>query len=188
MITKEREFITHDIRYCESCGESIQKKKYQSWKIYNSRKYCSEPGCYLGKDNKFNPDSVDELPVAHYIGKNSRNGRLMADFNLGVLKAVEKISNDKVKNSEDGNNGKGVICTFKGIPVTPDMVKTANQWLMDNWIGKASQRNPEPEKDDRTEFQKLEELKYTMKELGFGMYELDKYEVVERRVEDVKGD
>ena len=164
--------ITNARRYCESCGELIPKVKLESWKSYNKRKYCNTKCFNVKRGQKLETDTQDGMPISKYIAVNSRNGRLMADFNLGVLNAVNKVSNVQVKNSEDGNNGKGIICTYKGVPVTPDMVKTANQWLMDNWIGKASQRNPEPEKDDRTEEQKMEELKYTMKELGYEMVKI----------------
>lgn len=173
--TVDKPVIVHETKYCTSCGLVMKKPKGLSWNRFMLRKYCGMK-CAKGKQGLAThvqtTDGKDDMPVAHYIGKNSRNGRLMADYNLGLLKVVEKITDAKVKNSEAGNNGKGIICTYKGIPVTPDMVKTANQWLMDNWIGKASQRNPEPEKDDRTEEQKMDELRYTVKELGYEMVKI----------------
>lgn len=171
--------VSHNTRYCQRCGNPIVKQKNRSWTEYSKRKFCGDEcfkGARMTRDgcgviNGMNPDSKDEMPIMHYIGKNSRNGRLMADYNLGILKAVEKVGDAQELSIQDGKINT-VICMYKGIPVSPEMAKGANQWLMDNWIGKASQRLLEPEKDDRTEEQKMEELKYTMKELGYEMVKI----------------
>ena len=136
------------VRFCQTCGMQIPKSKYVSWKNYSKRKYCGKGKlCIKGRANKEGVGK--DLSVSEYIGLGSKNGRLMADFNLGVLKAVEKIDDDKDIESILAAN-KGVICKYKGIAVTADVVKTANQWLMDNWLGKAGQRTDgvkEPEAD-----------------------------------------
>lgn len=171
--------VSHNYRYCQSCGEKIEKRKKVSWPAYSRRKYCNNKECLkaattkggsvIAGDNGFDPSSRDEMPISDYIGVNSKNGRLMADFNLGVLQAVEKVGHD----AELSENARGVICTYKGVPVTGDVVKTANQWLMDNWMGKAGQRNAPPEVDNRTSDEKMRELEYIVKELGFRLVKID---------------
>ena len=156
------------VRFCEKCGGQIPKSKWQSWKQYSTRKLCGRQ-CRHGR-SAVSGNSKD-LAISDYIALNSRNGRLMADFNLGVLKAVEKVGADVPLNIKGLLNK--VICSYKGVPVTGDVVKTANQWLMDNWMGKAGQRNAPPEVDQRNADEKLKELEYVVKELGFKLVRVD---------------
>lgn len=160
------EYDKKKVRFCQICGEQILKSKNQGWKGYSKRKYCGRT-CM-----KENPKALgirkDDISLGEYIANGSKNGRLMADFNLGVLQAVEKIGHD----AELSENARGVICTYKGVPVTGDVVKTANQWLMDNWMGKAGQRNAPPEVDNRTSDEKMRELEYVVKELGYRLVKI----------------
>ncbi len=125
------------------------------------------PGNKFGSKSK---KKKEKLSLAEYIKKGSNNGRLMADWNLDLIKALKWVKDDAEIGSDGG--GKGVICSYKGIPVTAEMAKSANAWLTDNWIGRAGQRVPEPVKDDRTEDQKMEELKFTLKELGYKLVKI----------------
>ncbi len=172
-------YVSHDWRYCHNCGEKIEKRKKQAWTVYSKRKYCSKSECIKsirkGKgsnlaEGKMNPDSKDNMAISDYIGERSRNGRLMADYNIGVLEKVEKIGND-IESVE--GYARGVICTYKGIQVTGNDIKTANQWLMDNWMGKAGQRNAPIEVDNRNESEKLTEMEYILKELGYRMVKIE---------------
>lgn len=162
-------YVSHNIQYCQRCGEKIEKRKNLSWVGYSKRKFCSNPDCYTGRGKIIVDGGRDnDISVSKYIGLQSRNGRLMADFNLGVLKAIEKVKDD------GGDEGKkGIICKYKGVPITADVVKVANQWLMDNWIGKAGQRSVEGERDDRPEVEKLRDLEYTLKEMGYKLEKID---------------
>ena len=40
---------------------------------------------------------------------------------------------------------------YKGMRITPELSNKAGEWLSKNGWGTPSQRNPEPEKDNRTE-------------------------------------
>jgi len=138
-------------RYCTVCGMYIVKKKNASWKAYGERKFCGVRCGNEGKRsvNKINVNGTDKSEISDYIALKSRNGRKMADFNLGILDAVENISDDADLGTIN-RNGKysDVICTYKGVPVTGELVRSANQWLMDNWMGRPGQResmNKEPE-------------------------------------------
>ena len=154
------------VQFCQKCGGQIPKSKWVSWKQYSERKYCGR-SCRNGKP-AVSGNSKD-LAISDYIALNSRNGRLMADFNLGVLKAVEKIGND----IDSAENSRGVICSYKGVPVTGEVVKTANQWLMDNWMGKAGQRNAPADIDLRNASEKLVEMEFILRELGYKMVKID---------------
>ena len=171
------EYEQKKVRFCKKCGEQIPKSKWTSWKQYSTRKYCGRI-CVKGMSNKSGLGK--DLAISEYIALNSRNGRLMADFNLGVLKAVEKIGNDI--DSASGSvepldrrveKSRGIICTYKGVPVTGEVVKTANQWLMDNWMGKAGQRNAPADIDNRNAGEKLVEMEFILRELGYKMVKID---------------
>lgn len=149
-----KDYISQEKRYCEVCGIYIEKKKATSWRRYNERKYCGNKCVGDAKNGKvrLDPNSRDKSDVSDYIELKSKNGRLMADFNLGVLQAVEKIDDGK-KLDVEGGKVNVVICRYKGVPVTGEVVKTANQWLMDNWKGKPGQRSdtvkePEMSRDE----------------------------------------
>jgi hypothetical protein len=132
--------------YCGNCGKYVVKRANTSWHDYNKRKYCGSK-C-LGESKKglsrMNPDDKDQTAVSDYIEMKTANGRLMADFNIGVLQAVNKVKDDKPLDKE----AKGVICSYKGVQVTGDIVNKANEWLMNNWKGKPGQRSGESVKKD----------------------------------------
>lgn len=138
------DYVSREKRYCEVCGIYIIKKKGVSWKNYSKRKYhdqkCTSEAKKVSGD-RMNPNSTDRTDVSDYIELKSKNGRLMADFNLGVLQAVEKVGADKKLSRFDNGKVDSTICTYKGVPVTGEVVKAANQWLMDNWKGKPGQRS-----------------------------------------------
>lgn len=163
----DKSYVPRTQRFCHCCGALIIKKKGESWRKYNERKYCGVPCSKKGMTEGIAPKETD-FSIAEYIASKSRNGRMMADFNLGVLRQVEQIND----NTQFKDNGRGVICIYKGVPVTADVVKTANQWLMDNWIGKAGQRVLDNEGDTRTDAQILTELEYALMELGYKMVKI----------------
>lgn len=163
------EYDKKKVRFCQSCGEQILKSKWQGWGDYAKRKYCGR--LCMQKHPKVKGVRKGDISLGEYIANGSKNGRLMADFNLGVLQAVEKVGNDVPVTGRDANLK--TICWYKGVPVTGDVVKTANQWLMDNWMGKAGQRNAPPEVDNRTGEEKMRELEYIVKELGFKLVKIE---------------
>jgi len=154
------------VQFCQKCGGQIPKSKWVSWKQYSDRKYCGR-SCRNGKP-AVSGNSKD-LAISDYIALNSRNGRLMADFNLGVLKAVEEIDVDKKVDLLGKGGLQGIICSYKGVAVTGEVVRTANQWLMDNWMGKAGQRNAPADIDLRNASEKLVEMEFILRELGYKM-------------------
>ncbi len=104
------------------------------------------------KGNKFSTrefrkvKKVDEdVSLASYINKETEKGKLMADFYLGILRAIK-------------NNRKGDRVTYKGIAIGSELVKTANEWLAVNWIGKPGKRAEEQERDDRPLDEKMKEF------------------------------
>ena len=141
MVTMPDNHIVRTKKYCAVCGKYIIKTSGTSWRSYSSRKFCGSK-C-LGESkrgiSRMDPNSRDETAVSDYIELKTLNGRLMADFNIGVLQAVSKISDDAPLNGKKG----GVICVYKGVQVTGDIVNKANEWLMNNWKGKPGQRSGE---------------------------------------------
>ncbi len=115
------------------------------------------------KDNKFGSISKKnkkKLTLAEYIKRKTDDGKMLTDLYIGILKVVEKSDPDNMP-------------IYKGMKVTAELAHKAVEWLGKNGWGTPSQRIPEPEKDDRTEEQKLAELEYNLKELGYKMIPID---------------
>ena len=154
--------------YCEDCQKLIPKKTNQSWKDYADRKYCNRT-CLHRNQSKIQLNARAELtlpdgtimPLGNYIKKNTESLRDTADFYIGITKHVNRLEADADK-----------VGKYKGLDITIDVLDRANRFLVDNSIGKPSQRIPEPDTDDRTEDQKMEELKYTMRELGYELVKI----------------
>ena len=103
------------------------------------------------KGNKFGSISKknkEKLSLAEYIKKKTNDGKMLTDLFTGVIKTVEDSDTETY------------LCM-----VTAELSNKAVDWLGKNGWGTPSQRIPEPEKDDRTEEQKMAELEYTLKEL-----------------------
>ncbi len=162
---------TRELRYCGVCGDVIPKRTNVSWSLYGKRKYCGDRRCYLHKGSKL-IDKGDQTPMSDYIGKKSRNGRMMADFNLGVLQAIEKIGDDVGKN----DLGRGVICMYKGVPITAEIVKSANQWLIENWVGKPGQRGEEVKEVELSRDELVAQLESSNEALGLVTLTVAEYE------------
>lgn len=147
------------------CEKVIPKLKQESWARYAKRKFCSKE-C-VNKETVRKDDGT--FNMGSYIAEKSRNGRMMADFNLGVLRAVERVKVDK----SVAEGIRGVICSYKGVPVTGDVVKTANNWLMEQWKGRPGQRLPEAEEDNRSFEEKFKAMEYNLKEMGYKLVKID---------------
>ncbi len=85
------------------------------------------------KGNKFGCTSKknsDKASLSDYILRSTNNGKLMADFYIGVLKAIKSNKEDKQM-------------SYNGIPITVELAKSANEWLTNNSLGKPIQRKPD---------------------------------------------
>ena len=78
-------------------------------------------GCASKKDKK-------KASISDYILKKTNNGKLMADFYIGVLKEIN-------------NNTEGKKMVYNGVPITVELAKSANDWLTNNCFGKPSARD-----------------------------------------------
>ncbi len=58
---------------------------------------------------------------------------------------------------------------YKGMKVTVELSSKAVDWLGKNGWGTPSQRIPEPEVDNRSVEEKLKQMEYILKELGYKM-------------------
>ncbi|MCP4989050.1 MAG: hypothetical protein GY928_24230 [Colwellia sp.] len=113
------------------------------------------------KGNKFSTKEFrkekkteEDVSLSSYINNETEQGKLMADFYIGILKTIK-------------NNRKGDKVTYKGIAIGAELVKTANEWLTVNWIGKPGKRAEEQERDDRPMDEKMKELEYQVGRAGY---------------------
>ena len=88
----------------------------------------------------------ESLSLPKYIKKQTWQGKILTDFYIGILKAVDE--------SDEGNPP-----IHRGIKVTAELSTKAVDWLGKNGWGTPSQRKPEPDKPKRT----IEELKARLK-------------------------
>ena len=88
----------------------------------------------------------EDTNLSDYILKCTGNGKLMANFYLGVLKTIK-------------SNKQGEKMSYNGVPVTVELAKSANEWLVANSLGKPSARKAPDEKPKRS----LEELRHRAK-------------------------
>ncbi len=115
------------------------------------------------KDNKFgcgSKKSTVKLSLSKYIKKKTNEGKILTNFYMGILKAVEDSDTDNVP-------------MYKGMKVAAELSNKAVDWLSKNGWGTPSQRIPEPEVDNRSDDEKLHELEYVLKELGYKMVPID---------------
>ncbi len=88
-------------------------------------------GTPFKKGNKFgcgSKKSKEKASLSDYIFRNTNNGKLMADFYIGVLKTIK-------------TNKEGKQMSYNGIPITVELAKSANEWLTNNCFGKPSARD-----------------------------------------------
>lgn len=108
----------------ESNVEGLQTKN-------NGARKSKPRGRPFKKGNKFGSISKKDkkkTTISDYILKKTNNGKLMADFYIGVLKAIN-------------NNTEGKKMVYNGIPITVELAKSANEWLTNNCFGKPSARD-----------------------------------------------
>ena len=117
--------------------------------------------------------STTKRSISDYIAEKTEDGVLMANYNVGVLKAVSRVKDAKDLDVSDMSALKGTICVYKGIPITADVVQKANQWLMENWKGRPGQRATEAEVDTRTFDEKFKAMEYNLKEMGYKLVKID---------------
>lgn len=139
------------IKRCKRCGDDIPKSNTRSWKEYKKRVYCSECG-KAGVRNTPLTNELGELPIGDFIGSNTQNGRLMANYYIGLLKAV----------NDNKNSSKPM---YRGVEIANDMVKAAADWLTVNWIGRAGQRKAPDDKIKRSEAELVERLRFLVKKV-----------------------
>ncbi len=97
----------------------------------NNGKKKKPRGTPFKKGNKFGCGSKkikEKASLSDYIFRNTNNGKLMADFYIGVLKTIK-------------TNKEGKQMSYNGIPITVELAKSANEWLTNNCFGKPSARN-----------------------------------------------
>jgi|TARA_R100000750_G_scaffold62585_1_gene56782 hypothetical protein len=122
--------------------------------------------------------------MSDHIADKTEDGVLMADYNIGILKAVKRVKDKKDLDVSDLTALKGTICVYKGIPITAKDVQDANRFLMENWKGRPGQRVVEPDKDERSFSEKFKAMEFNLKEMGYGIYKLDKKSGEEEILED----
>ncbi len=147
-VTPEKEKVVIN---CKRCGDAIPKRQMASWKQYKAKKYCAE--CIKpGIRNLPLENELGELPIGDFIGSNTQNGRLMANYYIGILKSVDE-------------NKAGSKPVYRGVEIGTEMVKAAADWLTLNWIGRAGQRKPPDEKPKRTVDELRSRLRFLIKKL-----------------------
>ena len=105
--------------------------------------------------NKFGYSSKKikkETNLSDYILKSTSNGKLMADLYLNVLKTIK-------------SNKQGEKMSYNGVPVTVELAKSANEWLIANSLGKPSARKQPDEKPKRSEGELKSRLRFLIKKL-----------------------
>ncbi len=129
----------------------------------NNGKKKKPRGTPFKKGNKFGCGSKKSrvgLSLSNYIKKKTNEGKELTDFYTGILKAVKDSDPDNVP-------------MYKGMRVTVELSSKAVDWLGKNGWGTPSQRIPEPEVDNRSVEEKLKEMEYILKELGYKLVKID---------------
>ncbi len=155
--------------YCEDCKKLVPKKSNQSWKDYAKRKFCNKE-CLARNQSSMQINAKSQLtlpdgtvmPLGNYIKKNTNDLRDTADYYIGVVRYVKNLREDA---KEAGR--------YKGIEVDQPLLTRANTFLVENSDGKPGQRTPAPEVDIRSADEKMRELEYIVKELGFRLVKID---------------
>jgi hypothetical protein len=130
------------LKPCERCGNSIPKPVRLTWRLYHKRRFCSID-CSRGNRKGWKNIVVDnKKSLSVYIGENTQDGRLMADFYIGILRAIDER-----------------LLEYKGYKITPDMVKAAAEWLTYNYLGKPGQRKEEVVDPELTREEALAQLR-----------------------------
>ncbi len=121
-------------------------------------KKCS--GIIALKKAEGSPATSIEIGLSDHIRRKTNEGKALTRGAIAIMECVD--SNTKI--NEESSEVKTPV--YNGLPVTGDMYRNAREWLTKNGWGNPAIRLTEPEKDDRTEAQKLEEVKYGLKELA----------------------
>jgi len=99
--------------------------------------------------------------INDYILRSTQNGKLMADFYIGVLNAIKA-------------NTEGVKMVYNGVPITVELAKSANDWLTNNSIGKPSVRDKPEKEEPRLNAKEQEaELKMILNSAGLKLVDID---------------
>ncbi len=101
-------------------------------------------------------DVTTEIDYKEYAKGLTNNGRDCVDFYADLISFVKTRPYDAAP-----------LRSFKGIPISTSTLKDANNWLMDNIVGKATARAPEVPRDDRPMEEKLKECRYLLDKMGF---------------------
>ena len=111
-------------------------------------------GCISRKGGK--KDNIND-----YILRNTGNGKLMADFYIGMLKTIKA-------------NTAGEKMVYNGVHITVELAKSANDWLSNNSWGKPSARDkPEKEEPKLSKEEKDAELKRIFYNAGLKLVDID---------------
>ncbi len=107
------------------------------------------------KGNKFgcgSKKSTTTLSLSKYIKKKTNEGKILTNFYIGILKAVE-------------DSGPENVPMYKGMRVMVELSSKAVDWLGKNGWDTPSQRKPEDEKPKRTESELVTRLHFVIKKL-----------------------
>ncbi len=136
--------LPRELKPCtlDLCKKIIPRYKGITWKIYHGKKFCSRE-CAIAAKRGLVAVSEEDKNLAEYISKKTDNGKKLANFHLGVLKAFEQ---KKEK--------------YKKLPLTPKAIQDSIEWLGKMGFGGIATREaPTVEKaDNRTEEEKFTEL------------------------------
>ncbi len=111
-------------------------------------------GCASKKDKK-------KASISDYILKKTNNGKLMADFYIGVLKTINA-------------NTEGKKMVYNGVPITVELAKSANDWLTNNCFGKPSARDkPAIEEPEMSREELDAEIKRMINEAGLKLVDIN---------------
>lgn len=88
----------------------------------------------------------ESLSLPKYIKKQTGHGKVLTDFYIGILKAVDDSDEDNPP-------------VYRGMKITAELSTKAVEWLGKNGWGTPSQRKPESDKPKRTR----EELKHRLR-------------------------
>lgn len=161
------------IRFCITCKKPIVKKGTVSAKAYSTRKYCDRE-CLAIYEKSQRVDKVETkrlsdgriLPIGKYLEDETGNGKLQANFWIGVMK---KVDTHVEKKDEDQYCAKCKSKTYdyyyKGLLVTAELAKSAADWLTMNTFGRYGQRKAPDEKPKRTLQELQSRLRFLIKKL-----------------------
>ena len=113
------------------------------------------------KNNGGKEKTQGKNSISDYKLKNTNNGKLMVDFYIVVLNAIN-------------NNSKGKKMVYNGILITVELAKSANDWLTNNCFGEPSARDKPQEKESEPGREEMiAEIKRISNEAGLKLVDIN---------------